>query len=93
MRKKYLDFYKKYYGRNLPYAGLCSCFENDLAIEVFEPTDDDDQELIRDGYSTTWWGAGIKTEDRDYYEVRYGFTELRQTIVLFMAAMKEDEYA
>lgn len=94
MKKKppyYLKMYKEWLKEDhLPGLGLCgslgSPFE-DALIKLFEPTDRDFSEIIRYGGDTTFWGFGSSTKEFTTFEILYTFTPLRQTIVLFLAAI------
>lgn len=77
---KHLQFYMDciHKGR-IPRSGLCACSWHDLIDEellmLFKP----------DGASTwSYWAAGKTVR---FYEE---FTELRQTIVLFMACLNDE---
>lgn len=91
MNKQCIDFYEKYYGKSMPYCGLCSHFEctpaNDRLL-LMTPTGEDAEKLNEEGFHNGFWGAGIK---KDYFDIRYKFTQLRETIVLFMACLSEEE--
>ena len=83
--KKYLDFYQKYAKKGvLPTNGLCASFRDD---ELFRLIDPDEGERI------SYWGYdgiirdGLETVSPPYHDEHYGFTSLRQTVVLLMAAM------
>lgn len=96
--KKHLQYYidANISGGIMPYSGLCSA-ANDGAVdeellELFYPTDDNKDELIsqrqllsgsRDGF----WAAGVHLYHKDR---EFGFTPLRQTIVLLMAAINNE---
>jgi hypothetical protein len=54
-------------------------------LYLFTPTDDDRIRLAKKGYNTSYWAAGIITMDQD--KIYDEFTPLRQTIILFMAAI------
>lgn len=85
---KYLKFYyKAIKSGRMPTDGLCRAF--DLTPEgcyftlprhlgLFEPTMP----------GATYWGSGDETEGT--YEQYFTFTPLRQTIVLFCAAMNNE---
>jgi hypothetical protein len=75
------NVYAKWGGlcQSMMYTSMC----NEL-LDLFEPTEYDKKWLRWEGYSTVYWGEGRKTG-------KFGeFTELRQTIVLFMAAMNNE---
>lgn len=98
-RKKFrphLDFYNKFAeSKVMPGAfvyakpsGLCflsthNYLKGDL-LDLFEPTDEDDKWLEWEGFDRTWWAS----ENKD--PMLGVFTPLRQTIVLFMAAMNNE---
>ena len=69
-----------------PCDGLCRTVR-DLGLDMemfnlFEPTKEDNDWLTWEEHSKTYWGSGTK-------DPAFGkFTPLRQTIILFMAAMK-----
>lgn len=100
-KNKYMKFYETYFGKQLPRAGLCSVFEGffdtDPVLNTFHPTEANLDELRKQGLHTSYWGSGLGYDDGDeaeysyFFEIRYAFTPLRQTIVLFMAQLKEDE--
>lgn len=78
---KHLQFYRAYIvGKQLlPCAGLCACSWNDYI-------DQNTLELFKPEYASifSYWASGNKTSS--YFK----FTELRQTIVLFMAAINNE---
>jgi len=95
--KKHLRFYNRCIeGRDMwkftkeggisPLYGLCHAVDlgliDEQTFDRFHPTEDDIKWLNWEGYSTAFWGLG--KEDAEIME----FTPLRQTIVLFMAAIK-----
>ncbi len=82
---KYLKFYNDAikYGK-MKDAGLCECFEFDGFIVLFEPTYENKDELRDNKKSVMYWGS-----DNGNW-LCYKFTPLRQTIVLFMAAMNNE---
>jgi hypothetical protein len=84
---EYFDFYKEYYGKNLPDLGLCCCFSADENLTMLSPTREDFSQLSIEGKAIGFWGSGVSTWDTNKY---YSFTPLRQTIVLFMAAMNNE---
>lgn len=83
-RKKYLEFYNKCMTTGvMPYkenketcGGLCSIFPRSEELKLMSP---DDKRLWYWGHSDEYWNGDGTT-----------FTELRQTIVLFMAAMNNE---
>jgi len=91
-RKRFLDFYNTsmtFRSRGdsfeMPYAGLCTFVNRDIrSIGIFNrmmPTSEDYRKLEEEGLDTNYWASG----DSDALE--YKFTELRQNIILFCAAM------
>ena len=93
MKKKpyYLNCYKKWLSvGSMPDEGLCICFAHDdlthSEVKQFEPNDSDlKQYKIRRKSGGTYWGSDSSSDPR-YHE----FTPLRQTIVLFLAAMNNE---
>lgn len=84
----YLEFYKYYYGSLLPQDGLCNCFPYDPALTLFYPAEADG--TISATTRTTNWDSGLEVNVSESDKM-YAFTPLRQTIVLFMAQLKEKE--
>lgn len=97
--RKYLDFYESCMKTGqLPGCGLCETFtdyiedeegwiddEPDEIFELFTPTIDDIDRLYDEGLCYLYWASGLSER---YTKKRYHeFTPLRQTIVLFMAAI------
>lgn len=90
-KTKYMDFYTDCMiaGERLPYGrfGICYSFErfigrdeSDIINELFLPLDEE-----YDKIKHSWWASGSNTNPL------YGeFTTLRQTIVLFLAAMHDE---
>jgi len=87
-KKSYLNLYKAWMraGKLPANSGLCQSFHNvglgyyDPLLYMFEPTE---EECIRYGLCP-WWGG-------DGYNPQVGeFTPMRQTIVLFLAAMNDE---
>jgi hypothetical protein len=73
----------------LPDEGLCGClnFNSDNALfHLITPTSQDLDNLKMQCLSSSYWAYGGGVMDRGY-EKMFSFTELRQTIVLFLAAM------
>lgn len=65
-------------------SGLCDKFSDDEIFELFRPTENDKDKLALEGKSIYFWASG---ESRD---CPYKYTELRQTIILFMAAVDNE---
>lgn len=90
--KKHLTLYKQSMNTgSLPNdcAGFCDCarlnmVSQKLLYKVMWPSDEDQMELHETDYSVAFWASGCKTTDPRRIG---GFTPLRQTILLFMAAM------
>lgn len=76
--------------RNLcGYPGLCSFIvshfrEDCKAIELFEPTDDDQYLMVMTGKDITYWGS-----DDNSYKTNE-LTELRANILIFISLMEDD---
>lgn len=85
---------------SLPYNGLCACAEGYLIDkEIFElvtPTDEDFKALLRHGFIAVenggYWGSGTLLHNNETQpdERVLAFSPLRQTIVLFMAALNNE---
>lgn len=89
---KHLDFYFKCMeSGELPYAGLCYCAARRLIskklLDIIEPSFEDDFNLRNEGLSFGYWSSGLLLNDSNKF---FQFTPLRQTIVLFMAAMNNE---
>lgn len=93
MKKKketpFLDFYNEcVQAGKMPTNGLCAAFRHDYTVDLFEPTAAD-----RNYYNivSDYWGLDIAgryiTLDEKHSNL---FTPLRQTIVLFCAAMNNE---
>lgn len=102
MRKKKIGKHLKFYidcmnEKGMPQAGLCSCadhgFINERILLLFTPPYEalerlQEEKLIMTCEMSTFWGAGTKVNNGyNINEREYGFTPLRQTIVLFMACL------
>lgn len=96
-KKKYLEFYKKHYGKDMPKAGLCNCLgrlrkyggpriEN-KKLMLFRPDWQEKIIMNNEGKDIIFWACGLDS-GLDVYTLAHTFTPLRQTIVLFMAAME-----
>lgn len=89
---KHLQFYMDCMKRGvMPSSGLCINTEDcggplsEELLHLFIPTDEELIALAKKGYSASYWGSGMITND---YDILYdAFSQLRQTIVLFMAAI------
>ena len=91
-KAKYLPLYYKWmetgrikdahnYG---PSGGLCNTIIGHRTMKIFEPTDSD---FIEYNIHTLFWGHGGSSCDPKRV---YSFSELRQTIVLLLAAMNDE---
>lgn len=72
-------------------GGLCpiarkGVIDSEL-LGLFEPYRKDETELEKEGLSKGWWASGLGINDLNKYDA---FTPLRQTIVLFMAAINNE---
>ena len=90
----YLDFYKKCMERGIMYdpysgeddsAGLCGQLGGRDLI-LFTPREHENEEFMDYGDSWCWGYDGTANPKRDGHT----FTPLRQTIVLFLAAMNNE---
>ncbi len=70
----------------LPKKGLCCCLPQEN-IEIFTPTWSDCNNLLLENKSAIFWGSDLLANDP---ERLFAFSPLRQTIVLFIAAMNEE---
>lgn len=80
---KLIDLHKEWCeAGKLPYEGLCESFPDGYKalLEMFEPTNEDEQELIENDMPWRYWGCGI-SKPTDFQRF-LGYTPLRQTIVL-----------
>jgi len=87
--RKHLCFYLDHIKSGvIPSWGLCSCslygYLDDRLLDLFTPSSDDLGQLIKEGSATCYWGSGTNTD------MLCKFTTLRQTIVLFMAAINNE---
>ena len=94
MKKQHIKFYKQCMETGIlpeDQWGLCNCAYEDLInpdlLDNLSPTIEDCQQLINENLSTTYWGSGLSVGDNKRYS---RFTPLRQTIVLFMAALNKE---
>lgn len=90
---KYLKFYYECMESGLiPDEGLCNC-ENFINVsefkEIFEPEELEKSELRRSGLSSLYWGSGLPVFD-DTFSKKRTFSELRQNMVLLLAAMNNE---
>lgn len=89
MKSKHLDFYMACTKDGiLPEWGLCTCARRGLISErllnIMTPSEADMRQLQKERKGTGFWGSGL---GQDNFNRINKFTPLRQTIVLFMAAM------
>lgn len=101
--EKHLDFYNKCIetGKLPDYGlgtGLCGAAKMGLIcnerLRVFQPTDDDNEELERERLSLGWWGSGLPPHNHNLIEEKeMGFTSLRQTIVAFMSVIDMKDFS
>ncbi len=72
----------------LPEGGLCSSTPGKLrgTLKLFEPTGDDFRRIHLELLSSIYWGSGLSVID-DSEKRMWSFTHLRQTIILFCAAI------
>lgn len=95
-KNMFLDFYNRTIknGR-MQYQGLCgnfdgcNCDDGITTLMYFRPSPTDIEELEANDLDIDYWGSGLKI-DADYFELRYNFSPLRQTIVLFAALLDEE---
>lgn len=85
----------------LPSHGLCcisipggGLLTSDRIFDRFKPTYDDIQLLISKGMETGYWASESKYKERwtakHRHKTMYKFTGLRQTILLFCAAINKE---
>lgn len=92
MRKKpgkYLKFYYKCMESGLLPNRNGLCYEPILNqhLGFFKPDYEEVDCLREEGYGVSYWGFGPKDS---YLDIVHSFSPLRQTIVLFMAAMNNE---
>lgn len=90
---EHLDFYIKCMNDGkLPREGLCRCYkyiDSEMLEDLFSPDDNDFKELRGKGMCQTYWASEAAVDDfSDQCTVSFG--PLRQTIVLFMAAINDE---
>lgn len=86
---KHLQFYMDYFNKeHMPGYGLCFLsrhgYISDELLELFEPNGPETDILGQAGRDTAYWAS-----DSDD-PMMFKFTSLRQTIVLFMAAINNE---
>lgn len=88
-----LDMYKEWLeAGKLPEEGLCKCIKSkahEELLDLFNPSFNERVELAQVGFSSMFWGSGLMVSD-DHFQIWYSFTPMRQTILLFMAAMNNE---
>lgn len=103
MNHQHLDFYYKCmetgYLPEIEGGGLCNCAYNEKLISeedlnLFIPSNIDFKNLSDDNSSLIYWGYEFPYLEDDNpiedYNRQYKFTPLRQTIVLLIAAIKDE---
>lgn len=90
-KKKYLHLYKEWMEKGeISDMGLCNCFGSPFRgkyqplFELMRPTTENLLDIIDEGKDEVLWGADKPRFSPGDFK---GFTPLRQTIVLFMAAI------
>lgn len=75
-------------------AGMCSNIppEFEMFLEVFTPIDEDIHELCTNGLSTQFWASGepLATSWEEAFPKYFGLTDLRLTILAFIAVLNEE---
>lgn len=97
MKKKktpYLNYYEKCMnlGAKMPFGGLCMRFNNSETFDLFIPTEHEFNDLNDVEGCSTYWASGVKCSENGGQQLIecFGFTTLRQTIVLFCAAINNE---
>lgn len=90
----HLDFYYHCMASGeMPFEGLCICAMNGIIdpdlLYLFKPSDTDILELQNSEKCTIMWGSDLHKFDASK-KCFSGFGPLRQTIVLFMAAINNE---
>lgn len=87
-KRKYLDFYMKRmsktkgnFFRSIPSIGLCGCGFPYNKVTLFYPTESDFREYK---INAEYWLSG------DLFSRMWEFSEMRQHVVLFLAAMNRE---
>lgn len=90
---KHLDFYLKCMNDGkLPHEGLCGCFryiDYEMLEDLFSPDENDIEGLREKGMCYTYWASEAVSDDFSE-QCTMSFGPLRQTIVLFMAAINDE---
>lgn len=90
MKQTLFDLYKIWFENGETSGnGLCNSIfgEYKQLLELFKPETDEYSELLEKELATTYWGSGLSQIDDDRI---FKFTDLRQTIVLFICAMSDE---
>ncbi|HZI26243.1 MAG TPA: hypothetical protein VFD46_14260 [Chryseolinea sp.] len=83
--KKYLKLYEEWMvtGKVPGCNGMCDHFRGDDLFQLMNPIDR--------GNMVAWWASGVSEDEwlksNNKAKIEGGFTDIRQNIVLFMAAM------
>jgi hypothetical protein len=90
---RHLDFYIKCMNDGkLPMEGLCSCYryiDYEMLEDLFSPDENDIKGLREKDMCYTYWASEAASDDFGEQCTR-SFGPLRQTIVLFMAAINDE---
>lgn len=89
-KKKYLPLYYEWMRTgNLPQNGLCNCFGTSLDETMWLPNDgfEDFNLMFPKKRDDPYWAVGECRNDANRHRE---FTPLRQTFVLFMAAINDE---
>lgn len=85
----YLEFYKERLEKGtLPNLGLCNSIPS-KDLRAFRPYDKDLKQIHTEGGCRVYWASGLPRHSWSEPEESQGFTPLRQNIVLFLAAIKD----
>ena len=93
MKKKLIDYHYEWLETNtIPCKGLCNSLKKinpkyRRKLEEFNPTIEDIKVLFKENKTRLFWGADVSIHHVPYREIETQYTELRQTIVLFICAM------
>jgi hypothetical protein len=89
---KAITLYKRWMKTGImPEDGLCSClneyYELEKHLKLFFPTQDELDKMLKEEKSRYFWASDLHAAAP---ERKHTFTELRQTILLFIAAMNNE---